>query len=105
MKLLFVNQFFWPDVAPTGQLLSDLTEHLTQEGHEVTVICSRGAYADGGSAKLTAADGPAPSIRILRVPGFTYQRGSFGRLFSYAIFLLGSLWYELRLPRQDLVVT
>jgi colanic acid biosynthesis glycosyl transferase WcaI len=105
MRILFVNQFFWPDVAPTGQLLGDVADHLSRLGHEVTVICSGGAYVEGGRAGFESTDEPSPAIKILRVPGFTYQRRASGRLFSYLTFLLGALWYELRIPRQDLVVT
>jgi colanic acid biosynthesis glycosyl transferase WcaI len=105
MRILFLNQFFWPDLAPTGQLLGDLTEHLIREGHEVTVICSGGSYTKNGAASLECTEEPTPAIKILRVPGFTYRRSAWGRLASYLTFLLGALWYQLRIPRQDLVVT
>jgi colanic acid biosynthesis glycosyl transferase WcaI len=98
MRILFVNQFFWPDVAPTGQLLSDLAVQLRREGHDVTVICSGGAYIEGGSAEFESANEFLHSIKILRVPGFRYQRGVLGRLLSYATFLFGSLLYELWVP-------
>lgn len=48
MKLLFLNQYYWPDSAATAQMLTDLCEHLARAGHEVHVIASRGNY-DAGS--------------------------------------------------------
>jgi len=98
MKILFVNQFFWPDVAATGQFLTDLVRQLGRD-HEITVICSAGSYAE------TEAGQSAPPARIVRVPGLSYQRGTLARALSYSTFFLGALWYELRCPRQDLIVT
>jgi colanic acid biosynthesis glycosyl transferase WcaI len=98
VKILIVNQFFWPDVAATGQFVSDLTRHLGRE-HEVTVICSGGSYA-----QTESADDPPP-VKIIRIPGFPYKRSALGRLFSYITFFLGALWQELIVPRQDLIVT
>ena len=40
MKILFVNQFYWPDVAATAQLMVDLCEDLARQGHDITVLCS-----------------------------------------------------------------
>jgi len=40
-SLLFVNQQDWPDVASTGQHLSDLVEHLARAGHDVRVLTGR----------------------------------------------------------------
>jgi glycosyltransferase involved in cell wall biosynthesis len=98
LKILIVNQFFWPDVAATGQLITDLTRHLGSE-HEVTVICSGGSY---NSAEAT--DEPPP-VKIIRVPGPRYRPGALARLLSYVTFFLGALWHEFRVPRQDVVVT
>jgi colanic acid biosynthesis glycosyl transferase WcaI len=98
VRILFVNQFFWPDVAATGQFLTDVVRHLGTE-HEVTVICSSGPYAEAGSS-----DDPPP-VKILRVPGLRYRRGKLARALSYLTFFVGALWYELRVPRPDLVVT
>ncbi len=47
MKILVVNQFFYPDVSAVAQQLTDLAEDLTEAGDEVSVICGRGAYQPG----------------------------------------------------------
>src|SRR4051795_9928223 len=46
-RLLFVNQYYWPDHASTAQHLTDLAEHLAARGHEVHVLCSKGGYKPG----------------------------------------------------------
>ena len=47
MQILLLNQFYPPDVAPTGQVLHDLARVLVGRGHQVRVVCSRRSY-DGG---------------------------------------------------------
>jgi colanic acid biosynthesis glycosyl transferase WcaI len=44
MRFLVISQVYWPDTASTAQHLSDLTEQLVRNGHQVTVLCSRYAY-------------------------------------------------------------
>ncbi len=100
MRILIANQFFWPEVAATGQYLCDLAVHLSAEGHDVTVICSGGSYAEAGRDA-----GDPPPVRILRVPGLPYRRGALARFISYLTFFAGALWCEFRVPRPDLVVT
>jgi colanic acid biosynthesis glycosyl transferase WcaI len=98
MKILLVNQFFWPDVAATGQLLTDLASHLAQE-HEVTVVCSAGSY------DRIQTGGGEPSVRVIRITGMTFQRGVIGRALCYAMFLTGAICRQFFLPRQDVIVT
>ena len=100
MRILTINQFFWPDVAATGQLLSDVARHLSAEGHDVTVICSGGSYTQAGRDT-----GDPPPVRILRVPGPPFQRGAKGRLVSYLMFFGGVVLYSFRVPRPEVVVT
>ena len=45
MRVLLLNQAFYPDVAATAQYASDLAVSLIQRGHQVTVVCGRRAYA------------------------------------------------------------
>jgi glycosyltransferase involved in cell wall biosynthesis len=42
---MVLNQFFPPDYAPTGQLLSELTAHLSQEGVHIRVFACQPGYA------------------------------------------------------------
>ena len=46
MHLVFLNQYYPPDAAPTGVMLAAVAEELAAQGHEVTVICAEGGYAN-----------------------------------------------------------
>src|SRR3954471_18130351 len=46
-RLLFINQYYWPDHASTAQHLTDLAESLAARGYECHVLCSRGGYRPG----------------------------------------------------------
>ena len=50
MRVLFLNQVYWPDVAATAQHADDLAQHLVRHGHEVHVIASRSLYGKKGAA-------------------------------------------------------
>ncbi|HLK62880.1 MAG TPA: glycosyltransferase family 4 protein [Bryobacteraceae bacterium] len=99
MKILFINQFFWPDAAATGQFLEDLVRHLGAQGHDITVIASGNKYAD--AAPLTNA----PPARILHVRGVPFARSVSGRALSYLSFFTGAFWKAIRCERPDVVVT
>ena len=44
MKVLILNQTFYPDVVSTAQHAADLASALAGQGHEVTVLASRRGY-------------------------------------------------------------
>lgn len=102
-SLLFINQHYYPDVASTGQHLTDLAEHLVQDGFEVNVLC--------GSAKYLAGDLALPKeevhngVRVRRVKTTGFGRGSnLGRILDYASFYFQVLWALFVGRRVDLVV-
>lgn len=98
MKILLLNQFFWPDSSATSQLLTDVARELVREGHEVTAISAEGGYA-------LAAEEQAPAVRSVRVRSLRFVRGHLGRVLSYASFYVTAAWRALTLPRQDVVLT
>jgi len=98
MRVLLLNQFFWPDSAPTGVLLEDVARQLVLKGCDVTVIC-------GGSEYAAPRQDPAPPVTIVRLPGLAYSRARWARLRSWAWSLLGTAVRSLFLPRFDVVVT
>ena len=87
MKILLINQFFWPDSAATSQLLTDLARELSARGHQVEVICG-GTYAATDSTE-------APDASIHRVKAFGFSRGPLGRILSYLSFYVGAAWKAL----------
>lgn len=101
----FVNQYYWPDVASTGQHLADLCEALVARGHRVRVICSRGQYLEG--------KGEAPAfeihrgVEIVRIAASSNgKNGSlWRRALDYLSFHLLLARAVLSGPRPDAMVT
>lgn len=85
MRVLLLNQFYPPDMAPTGQLLHALGRTLAARGHEVRVVCSRGA--DDGRSRAAARE-TLDGVEIQRLPAFACGRSGAGRLLDYASFYL-----------------
>ena len=103
MKLVFINQYFPPDAAPTGLMLEDVAAQLTEQGHEVTVICARGGYAES-SCNDTSDD--EKQYRVVRIGATGIGRKTFlGKLVDYAGFYFGVAWQLLFLnPRADRII-
>lgn len=104
MRFILLNQFFPPDMAPTGQYLRDLARVLVQRGHQVKVICSRRSY-DG--TKTYPAHEILDGVEVvrLRATGFG-RRGFLGKLADYGSYygaLLLALLFERKRP--DLILS
>lgn len=121
MHLVFLNQYFPPDVAPTGVMLEAVVEELVRQGHEVTVICARGGYggAEGGisdrRSQISDVESRKPEdgthkagmgVRVVRVGATQLGRGSaLRKMIDYAGYYLGAAWKLVTLdPRPDRVV-
>ena len=101
--LLFVNLHYYPDVASTGQHLTDLAEHLAEKGWRVEVLSGCGRYTAGrlGLPGREERNG----VRIRRLLGTTFGRGTFfGRLLDYASFYIRAVLLLLFGPRYGGVV-
>ena len=98
MQITFLNQFFWPDTAATGQLLADLCRAIAAEQGEATAICGGSDY---GVQDATVR----PRARILRASLVPFSRSPLHRLLSYASFIAGAVWNSYRIKRPDIVLT
>jgi colanic acid biosynthesis glycosyl transferase WcaI len=102
-SIVFLNRFYWPDVAATGQMLNDLAEDLAADGWSVTVITSAAAY-DGRRSPLPRQE-ERHGVRIRRVGGTRFGRhGISGRILDYGTYLGGALLQLLLVGRRDVVV-
>jgi glycosyltransferase involved in cell wall biosynthesis len=91
---VFLNQYYPPDMAPTGVMLRDVAEEMVAQGNRVTIICSRGGYS-GGENELPIPGG-SDEIRVIRVPTFRFGRNSaLGKLCDYASFYFLAFWFGL----------
>lgn len=98
MHVVVINQFFWPDTAATGQLLTDVTRGMDSKIRSVTVLC--------GTSDYGAVDAVSPPrVKILRSGGVAFSRGKIGRIASYASFFAGAAIRGIRGPKPALVLT
>jgi len=103
MRVLLLNQVFYPDVAATAQHGHDLARALVAAGHEVTAIASRSLHGDAG-ASLPASES-VDGIRIERVGRNWFgKRTIVGRLCDFGLFYLAAALKAIRLGRQDVVI-
>ena len=103
LKVLLLNQTFYPDVVATAQYLTDLALQLKERGHAVTVITGRRGYDQ--SEKEFAAREEWRGIRIRRIWASSFgKRAKWRRAADFATFLLSCCWRLLWLPRQDVTV-
>lgn len=104
MRVVFVNRFFYPDLAPTGQLAADVAFGLAAAGHEVHAVTSRLAYDGNGTGY--AGEETVDGVRMHRVWTTRFGRSSLlGRSCDYTSFYLSAAWRLLRLLRPgDIVV-
>lgn len=102
MRIVLLNQFYPPDVAPTGRYLHDLARALVAQGHHVTVIASRHAYGGGGDFEAREhLDG----VEVIRLSGSGFGRDSYlGKLADYTAYVAGLARELARVTRPELVV-
>jgi colanic acid biosynthesis glycosyl transferase WcaI len=104
LKILLLNQTFYPDVASTAQHLADLAVELAARGHEVSVVTSRHAYDD--PKERFAGNQTWRGVRIMRVGSTAFgKNANWRRALDCASFILLCGLRVARLPRQDVVVT
>src|SRR5580704_17537503 len=99
MQILVINQFFWPDTAATGQLLTDVTRGIDSKVHAVTVLCGASDYGAVDQASST------PGVKIVRTSGVAFSRSRIGRVASYASFFVCAAIQGVREPKPALVLT
>ncbi len=94
MRILFINQYFHPDPASTGQLLTELAADLSAS-HEVTVVTGFPSYVSHRNRlprlRLFASE-RIGNARVIRT--FTTgwpRRSPIGRITNYLSFLCSSL--------------
>ena len=103
MKVLLLNQTFYPDVVSTAQHLADLAAGLTACGHEVTVIASRRAYDEPQTyfPKRETWQG----VTICRVGGTGFgKRAKWRRALDFASFMGCCCGRAVLLPPQQVIV-
>lgn len=103
-RILFVNQYYWPDHASTAQHLTDLAESLAAQGYDCHILCARSSYEPGAQPPPT--EETHNGVHIHRVRATSLGRGNvFKRMADYLSFYLGAMFKSLSLPKAAVVVT
>jgi len=95
-RVLVLNQYYWPGVEATANLLTELCEALAAD-YDVTVIA--------GAAPEAVARQERNGVEIVRVRSTTYARARLSRrALNYLTYVVGVMWKGLFARRPDLVI-
>lgn len=106
-RIVFVINYFYPDYASTGQLLTELCLHL-QHDFDITVIAQQPGYAgekkDAGAARFTEDRLENISILRIRLPEVD-KRSKASRLKYIASYFFHAVRLLLRQRKVDFIYT
>jgi colanic acid biosynthesis glycosyl transferase WcaI len=98
-RLLVLNQYYWPGIEATAQLLTDLCEALADDV-DITVITGV-LHGHEDEPRRLVHNG----VRIVRVPSTSFERSRlFARAANYLTYLSNALLRGLRGPKPDIVL-
>jgi colanic acid biosynthesis glycosyl transferase WcaI len=103
VKILFLNQTFYPDVASTAQHASDLAVKLVERGHDVIVLSGRRAYDNPG--EQYPAREVWRGVQIRRISSFGFgKKARWRRAADFGSYLANCVLHLATLPTFDLVI-
>ena len=103
LKILLLNQTFYPDVMATGQYLGELAAALAEKGHEVTVVTGRRAYDNPD--RLFPARETWRGVRIIRITFTRFgKKAKWRRAGDFASFILNCCARLVFMRRHDVVM-
>ena len=104
MNIVFANQYYPPDVAPTGVMLEAVATELVRCGHTVTVLAATGGYGGGGGVEAKA--GGEAGVRVRRMKALSFGRASkVAKVLDYASYYVAMVPRLLMVtPRPDVIV-
>ena len=103
MKILILNQAFYPDVVSTAQHASDLAKALAQAGHDVTIVCSSRGY-DDPRVRFPKRE-IWNAVNIIRIQSTGFGKSSkWRRAADFGTFMASCVFRLWSLPQFDVVV-
>jgi colanic acid biosynthesis glycosyl transferase WcaI len=103
VKVLLLNQCFWPDIVATAQQLTGVARALAERGHKVTVIAGRRGYDDAALRfpRRECWNG----IEIIRLPSISLgKRSRWRRALNFASFSVAATFRLILIRPQDTVI-
>lgn len=111
MKILFLSQYFPPEVTALANRTYEHCKHWVDSGHEVTVVTCvpnhpRGVVYPGYKNKLYQKE-IIDGINVIRLWTFLSSNdgSKIGRIFNYFAFLITTMLATLFLPKCDIVIS
>jgi colanic acid biosynthesis glycosyl transferase WcaI len=96
-RLLILNQYYWPGVEATANLLTQLAEALAEE-YDVTVVT-------GAVKEKVPSREVRNGVTIVRMRSTVYDRSRLSRRgLNYVTYVLGIFRHAFALPRPDVVL-
>ena len=96
-RLLVLNQYYWPGVEATANLLTELCGALA-DTYDITVVTGTVPGAEPGRFVRN-------SVRVVRVPSTAFDRARISRrALNYFTYVGIALWEGLRAQRPDVVM-
>jgi glycosyltransferase involved in cell wall biosynthesis len=109
LRICCFNRSYWPDVAATGQLLTELAEDLVaRHGCDVSVVAGQALSVAAGRLPWWRPAGREMrnGVRILRANGTRFRpRGFAGRALNYVSYFLSAAVASLAVKQADVVVS
>jgi glycosyltransferase involved in cell wall biosynthesis len=103
LRILLVNQAFYPDVVATALVLTDFAKALTERGHQVTVVASGRGYDDRQRRYPSHESWEGVEIHRIWTPGLG-KSSKWRRVVDFASFWISASLILLKLPRFDVTV-
>lgn len=103
LRVLLLNQCFYPDHVSTAQHLTDLAVGLAEAGHEVVAVAASRGYDNPERRYPVRETWNGVEIHRIWTPGLG-KKAKWRRLLDFATFWINATWILLRLPRFDVTV-
>lgn len=112
MKILYVSQYFPPEMGAPAARVAELSRHWVSQGHQVTVLTGFPNHPTGivppeyrrKMRRLVMREN-YQGVNVLRTWLLPFpNRGAFRRMLNYASFCLSSAIAGLFTPRPDIVI-
>jgi colanic acid biosynthesis glycosyl transferase WcaI len=104
-KILFITQFFYPDIQATSRLFTQLCEFLSAKNH-IMVLCGCPLIVPQKHNMFYADEKMHNGVKIKRIYNFSIKRKKFcDRILSHIIFSIGAIVHIIFLKQdKDLFV-
>jgi len=103
VKVLLLNQCFWPDIVATAQQLTGVARALVERGHKVTVIAGRRGY-DNAALRFPKRE-KWNGIEIIRLPSIALgKRSRWRRALNFASFSVALAYRLILIKPHDTVI-